>query len=71
MGVLDVDVANYQGRIFCMFQGHNGSTMAAGAFDLHSGVGEFSKALQVNIGGLRGAELVSPTGSTVGSATFA
>jgi hypothetical protein len=68
---MDVDVANYQGRIFCMLQAHNGSTLAMGAFDLHGGVGEFSKALHVDIGGLKGAELVSPTGSIVGSATFA
>jgi hypothetical protein len=68
---MDVDVANYQGRIFCMLQGHNGSTLAMGAFDLRGGVGEFSKALHVDIGGLKGAELVSPTGSIVGSATFA
>jgi hypothetical protein len=51
---MDVDVTNYQGRIFCMLQAHNGSTLAAGAFDLHSGLGEFSKALQVNIGSLGG-----------------
>ena len=68
---MNVDVAHYNGRMVCMLQSDNGSTVAAGTFELHAGVGEFSRAIQGNVGQLRGARLVTPTGSVVGSATFA
>lgn len=68
---MNVDVADYDGRIVCMLRSDSGSTVAAGAFELHDGVGQFSRTLRVNFGRLRGARLVTPGGSLVGSATFA
>jgi hypothetical protein len=68
---MNVDVANYDGRVVCMLRDDRGSTVAAGAFELHDGVGQFSRALRVDFGRLRGARLVTPSGSLVGTATFA
>jgi hypothetical protein len=68
---MNVDVANYNGRVVCMLQSDNGSTVAAGTFELHGGVGEFSRTIRGDVDQLRGARLVSPTGSVLGSATFA
>jgi len=68
---MNVDVANYNGRLVCMLQSDNGSTVAAGTFEVHGGVGEFSRAIPAGLGRLRVARLVTPTGSVIGSATFA
>jgi hypothetical protein len=67
---LNVAVPNYEGPIVCKLQVADGSTVAFGTFEVHHGVGQFSKILQVDVDRLRGAKLVSPTGSTVASATF-
>lgn len=68
---LSVDGANYTGTIVCKLQVADGSTVATGAFMLHGGRGVLSKSIQVNVGRLRGAKLVTPTGAVVASATFA
>jgi len=68
---MNVDVASYGGRIVCMLEGDNGAIVAVGTFELHRGVGQFSRTVQVDFGRLRGARLVTPGGSTVASATFA
>jgi hypothetical protein len=68
---MNVEVANYNGRVVCMLQSDNGSTVATGTFEVHGGVGEFSRTIPGNVGQLRGARLVTPTGSVIGSATFA
>ncbi len=68
---MNVDIADYQGQIVCMLRSDSGSTVAAGTFEVHDGVGQFSRAIRVNFGRLRGARLVTPSGSLVGSATFA
>ena len=68
---MDVDVAGYDGRVVCMLRDDRGTTVAAGAFELHDGVGQFSRTLRVDFARLRGARLVTPGGSLVGTATFA
>jgi hypothetical protein len=69
---MNVDVPNYEGRIECMLQVADGTTVAFGTFTMHDGVGQFSRALNaVNIGRLRGAKLVDSAGSAVAAATFA
>jgi hypothetical protein len=69
---MHVDVPNYEGRIECMLQVDDGTTVAFGTFTIHDGVGQFSKAIgTVNVGRLRGAELVDSDGSAVAAATFA
>ena len=68
---MDVGGTNYTGRIVCKLQVEDGSTVATGAFVLDGGRGVFSKAIQVDIGRLRGAKLVTPSGDVLASATFA
>ena len=68
---LNVGGANYTGTIVCKLQVADGSTVATGAFMLHGGTGALSKVIQVDVGQLRGAKLVTPTGAVVASATFA
>jgi len=68
---LNVGGADYTGTIVCKLQVEDGSTVATGAFMLNGGKGVFSKAIPVDIGRLRGAQLVTPTGAVVASATFA
>jgi hypothetical protein len=69
---MNVDVPNYEGRIECMLQVNDGTTVAFGTFTIHNGVGQFSRAIgAVNVSRLRGAELVDSDGSAVAAATFA
>jgi hypothetical protein len=69
---MNVEVPSYNGRIKCMLQVDDGTTVAFGTFNVHSGIGQFSKALgNVDISHLRGAKLVTTTGSPVADATFA
>ena len=68
---LNVGGANYTGTIVCKLQVADGSTVATGAFTLHGGKGVLAKSIQVDVGRLRGAKLVTPTGAVVASATFA
>jgi hypothetical protein len=68
---LNVAGANYTGAIVCKLQVEDGSTVATGAFMLNGGRGMLSKDVHVDIGRLRGAKLVTPSGAVVASATFA
>jgi hypothetical protein len=68
---LDVAGTNYTGSIVCKLQVEDGSTVATGAFALHGGRGVLSKSLHVNVSQLRGAQIVTPSGAVVASATFA
>jgi hypothetical protein len=68
---LNVGGANYTGTIVCKLQVADGATVATGAFMLHGGKGVLAKAIQVDVGRLRGAKLVTPAGAVVASATFA
>jgi hypothetical protein len=69
---MNVDVPNYDGTITCMLQIDDGSTVAFGTFTVHDGIGQFSKTIgSVDVSHLRGAKLVTSTGSPVADATFA
>jgi hypothetical protein len=69
---MHVDVPNYNGPIECMLQVDDGSTVAFGTFTVKDGTGQFSKSIgSVDVGHLRGAKLVTSTGSSVAAATFA
>ena len=69
---MHVDVPNYDGPIKCMLQVDDGSTVAFGTFTVKGGTGQFSKNIgSVDVGHLRGAKLVTSTGSSVAAATFA
>jgi hypothetical protein len=68
---LNVAGTNYTGAIVCKLQVADGSTVATGVFGLHGGTGVLSKSVHVDVGQLRGAKLVTPSGTVVASATFA
>jgi hypothetical protein len=68
---LNVGGANYTGTIVCKLQVEDGSTVATGAFMLRGGKGVLAKTIRVDVSRLRGAQLVTPTGAVVASATFA
>jgi hypothetical protein len=69
---MQVNVPHYEGRIECMLQVDDGTTVAFGTFAVHDGVGQFSRRIgAVNVSQLRGAKLVDPDGSAVAAATFA
>jgi hypothetical protein len=69
---MNVNIPRYDGPIQCTLQVNNGRTVAFGTFTVHGGAGQFSKALgEINVSQLRGAKLVSSTGSAVAAATFA
>ena len=68
---MNVDVPNYDGKIICTLQAKSGSIVDAGVFELHRGMGAWSKTIRVDIGQLRGAKLVTSSGATVAAATFA
>jgi hypothetical protein len=68
---MNVGVSQPTGTVVCMLQLNNGSIVAAGTIEIHSGTGELSKSIPVDIHRLRGAQLFSSTGAVLGSATFA
>lgn len=69
---LNVNIPHYEGRVECMLQVADGTTVAFGTFTVHAGVGKFAKQIgDVNVSQLRGAQLVDPAGSAVAAATFA
>jgi hypothetical protein len=69
---MQVDAPNYNGTIKCTLQVDDGSTVAFGTFTVKAGTGQFSKNIgSVDVGHLRGAKLVTSTGSSVAAATFA
>jgi hypothetical protein len=69
---MHVDVPNYNGPIKCTLQVDDGSTVAFGTFTVKGGTGQFSKSIgSVDVGHLRGAKLVTSTGSSLAAATFA
>jgi hypothetical protein len=69
---MKVNIPSYEGRVECMLQVADGTTVAFGTFTVHGGVGTFSKEIGgVNISELRGAQLVDAAGSALGAATFA
>jgi hypothetical protein len=56
--------------VMCQLQLANGTTMPVGTAQLHDGNGQLAQSVRVDPGQLRGAELVTPTGSTLATATF-
>jgi len=68
---MNVGVAKSTGTVMCKLQLNDGSIVAAGTIEIHSGTGELSKSIPVDIGRLRGAQLFTSTGAVLASATFA
>ena len=68
---LNVGDPGYDGPVTCTLQVEDGSTVAFGTFAMHGGVGQFTKGLgSVDVGRLRGAKLVTSSGSPIAAATF-
>ena len=62
--------SSYDGPVTCRLHTTNGSTVMTGAFYLRDGTGQLAKTIGVDVGQLGGAQLVTPTGATLASATF-
>jgi hypothetical protein len=68
---MNVAIPNYEGRMTCVLQADNGTTVVVGAFNVHDGLGQWSKNVgAVDVGRLRDAKLVDATGSPVATATL-
>jgi hypothetical protein len=68
---MNVGVSQATGTIVCRLQMKDGSIVAAGTIELHRGTGSLSKSIGVDIHRLRGAQLFTPTGNVLASATLA
>ena len=62
--------SSYDGPVTCRLHATDGSTVATGAFYVRDGTGQLAKTIGVDVGQLGGAQLVTPTGATLASATF-
>jgi hypothetical protein len=67
---MNVGDSRYTGAIVCKLQVADGSTVATGTFQLHAGKGAWSKTIHLDISKLRGAQLVTSSGTVVASATL-
>ena len=68
---MNVGVPQSGGTVLCKLQLRDGSVVAAGTIDIHNGMGTLAKSVHVDISRLRGAQLSTPSGSNLASATFA
>jgi hypothetical protein len=68
---MNLTVPHYDGPITCQLQAADGSVVSYGTFHMNNGVGQFTAKLGIAVKALRGARLVTATGSPVASATFA
>ncbi len=62
--------SSYNGPVTCRLHTTNGSTVSMGVFYVHGGTGQLSKTIRADVGQLGGAQLVTPTGATLASASF-
>ena len=67
---MTVKGSSYDGPVTCRLHATNGTTVMTGAFYLRDGTGQLAKTIGVDVGQLGGAQLVTPTGATLASATF-
>jgi hypothetical protein len=67
---MTVDAGGTGGTVMCQLQLANGTTMPVGKAQIHDGRGQLAQSVRVDVGELRGARLVTPTGSTLATATF-
>jgi hypothetical protein len=69
---LTVADPGYNGPVICTLQVADGSTVAFGTFTVDGGVGRLAKTIgAVDVDRLRGAKLVTSTGTPLAAATFA
>jgi hypothetical protein len=67
---MTVDAGGTTGTVMCQLQLANGTTMPVGTAQIHDGRGQLAQSVKVDVGQLRGARLVTPTGSTIATASF-
>jgi hypothetical protein len=66
---MNVDASGASGTFTCELQLANGSTVPVGQFDVHDGVGEWAHTVGVDVGQVKVARLVTPSGLTLATAT--
>jgi hypothetical protein len=59
------------GPVRCLLESESGSVVATGAFSVQGGTGEWARPLPDGVASLAGARIVTSTGVTLASATFA
>ncbi|HEY1636617.1 MAG TPA: hypothetical protein VGF64_17820 [Acidimicrobiales bacterium] len=67
---MTLDAGGTTGTVMCQLQLANGTTVPVGTAQIHDGRAQLAQSVGVDVGQLRGAKLVTPTGSTLASATF-
>jgi hypothetical protein len=67
---MTVDAGGTTDTVMCQLQLANGTTMPVGTAQIHDGRGQLAQSVRVDVGQLRGARLVTPTGSTLATASF-
>jgi hypothetical protein len=68
---MSVDVETGSGEVTCQLIGADGKVRTLGSFQLTDGYGDWGSPDPGNIGAVRGARLVSATGTVLATATFA
>jgi len=66
---MNVDASGASGTLTCELQLANGGTVPVGQFDVHDGVGEWAHTVGVDVGQVKAAKLVTPSGLTLATAT--
>jgi hypothetical protein len=65
---MNVDASGASGTFTCELQLANGSTVPVGQLDVHDGVGEWAHTVGVDVGHVKAAKLVTPSGLTLATA---
>jgi hypothetical protein len=67
---MNVHTEGLAGIYTCELQLVNGTTIPVGSLVLQNGSGVFARIVRVDVAEVRAARLVTPTGTTIASATF-
>jgi hypothetical protein len=67
---MTLDAGGTTGTVMCQLHLANGTTVPVGTAQIHGGRAQLAQAVVVDVGQVRGAMLVTPTGTTLASATF-
>jgi hypothetical protein len=60
----------HDGTAVCQLKGANGGVELTGSFQVTGGEGQWARTINVNLGRIRSAQIVTSTGTTLATATF-
>jgi hypothetical protein len=67
---MSIRATGFEGTVRCQIEMDNGQMGPTGTFMLQNGAGAWGRTIPVDVNRIRGATLVSSTGSTLATATF-